>query len=238
MLAAPSAAASTQNAWTCPACRHGSPDPRDEAAHLDAHRQLSQFLRAWDVAVAADRDQRQVRRPVAALIGVLVAIVVVMTVSPFGGLGRPNDTGVTRSQAPVGGPTLFAPSASTPAPEAAMPAPAATAPSTGPGPEVGVPASEAAVPTPTAAVPGPEAGLPPPTITVPAAVSVLPAASAKAGRAKGGEHAAAPAKRQAEPVVAAEPVSKVRTLPAAPIQHLNARHLLELCLLGTCVTVA
>ena len=68
----------TQNVWTCPTCRHGSSDPRDEAAHLDAHRQLGQFFQEWDAAVARDRDTRRLGRRLAVVLGVFVAIVAVV----------------------------------------------------------------------------------------------------------------------------------------------------------------
>jgi hypothetical protein len=43
-----------RRAWTCPHCGHGSPEPRDEAAHLDAHRQLQALFDAWDARIAPD----------------------------------------------------------------------------------------------------------------------------------------------------------------------------------------
>lgn len=48
----------------CPECGHGSSEPRDREAHLDAHRQLRAFLEEWDAAAAADAgaDRRAARR--------------------------------------------------------------------------------------------------------------------------------------------------------------------------------
>jgi hypothetical protein len=42
-----------QDVWQCPRCRRGSPDIRDEAAHLDAHRRLERDLTlvTWEVLV-------------------------------------------------------------------------------------------------------------------------------------------------------------------------------------------
>ncbi|MGH9266378.1 MAG: hypothetical protein ACRD1D_16965, partial [Acidimicrobiales bacterium] len=56
-------------AWVCPECGHGSPEPRDRLAHLDAHRQLKRFLDDWDAAAKADAAaeaaaaRRRRRRP-------------------------------------------------------------------------------------------------------------------------------------------------------------------------------
>src|SRR5919199_4299186 len=63
--------------WTCPMCGHGSPEPRDEAAHLDAHRQLGQFLAEWESAVRADRARERRGRTVA-IVGVVVAALAVL----------------------------------------------------------------------------------------------------------------------------------------------------------------
>ena len=42
-----------QDVWHCPRCGRGSPDARDEAAHLDAHRRLERDLTVvtWEILV-------------------------------------------------------------------------------------------------------------------------------------------------------------------------------------------
>ena len=136
-----SAARERTIAWTCPNCGHGSPEQRDQAAHLDAHRQLQQFFRSWDDAVATDaradaaagaRRRRRIWGVVVALLA--VAMLVVAGLAGRGGAPSPP----TAAGAPVpgvdlprrsAGPTPLAdPSPPPPARDAGAPGGAAAAP--------------------------------------------------------------------------------------------------------------
>ncbi len=70
-----------QDVWQCPRCGRGSPDVRDEAAHLDAHRLLERdrALMTWELLVhrltphRADRGERS-RGPAPLVLSVLAAM--------------------------------------------------------------------------------------------------------------------------------------------------------------------
>ncbi len=217
LMPALSTSTPTRNAWTCPTCRHGSPDPRDELAHLDAHRQLGQFLKEWDAAVESDRKKERGRRPViVAMVGLLVvAVVVAGTV--FLGLDRP-----ARSSGHVAGPV---PGSIVPTPPPAQaPGPALTPP---PPEEASVPAQVTPQVTPTDVAPSAPQS--------PASASATPAASATAG---------APSALPADAGVTAVPepptpapastntLESLRARPPAPAPA----YLLKVCL-GSCLTI-
>lgn len=168
-------------AWVCAQCGHGSPEPRDRQAHLDAHRQLRQFLREWDAAAAVERRSR---RPLfigsAALLAViLLAVVALLRLT--GGGGAPTTTGSLSG--PDGG-TPLPPAALQPAwPPATVAVPSRPDPSsdggatgrTAPAPPI---TSGAALPSASAAAPSGRAtagaGIAPPLADPPAVVTVLP----------------------------------------------------------------
>ena len=136
-------------AWGCPECGHGSPEPRDRQAHLDAHRQLRQFIDAWDAAAAADQaaERNRRRRPLYALVVVLVVMILAgVSLGSFGGQGR--DTYVPRGPIPA----VQLPDAG---PPAARARPAAAAPGRAPQ----APPRGAPVPQPAASEPAPAAGV-------------------------------------------------------------------------------
>lgn len=172
-------------AWVCPDCGHGSPEPRDERAHLDAHRQLRQFLDGWDAAAAADRnaERRKRLRPVLLGIAALVAALVVS---------------VAVLLRLTGGEPVAPPAAPRPVPE--VPVPQADVPPPAPAPAP-VPADGSGVPptrsersgngtgSRTRPVTGPadtaDSGIAPPLAPAPApaapvAVATVPAAAAPA----------------------------------------------------------
>ncbi len=214
LMPALSTSAATRNAWTCPTCRHGSPDPRDELAHLDAHRQLGQFLKEWDAAVESDRKEERGRRPViVALVGLLVvAVVVAGTV--FLGVGRPG-----RSSGHVAG---LVPGSIVPSPPPALaPGPAPTPPS----PEAPVPAQVTPPETP--------ADVPPSAPQSPASVS----ATATAVAAPSAAPADAPVTAvPAPPTPAPASTTTLKSLRSGPPAPAPA-YLLEVCLLGSCLTI-
>ena len=150
-----SAAPARTIAWECPECGHGSPELRDQAAHLDAHRQLQQFFRAWDDAVATDARagasnvrRRRLRVVLAFAVLCVVALVVAGLAGGGGAPSRPTAAGV-----PVPGvdlPRETTPPAATDA-DAAPPPDGPTAVQGPAGAPAAGPASRP--PSPTAAVP-------------------------------------------------------------------------------------
>lgn len=106
-------------AWACPECGHGSPEPRDQQAHLDAHRQLRQFFREWDAAAAADRRSRRplVIGSLALVAAIALAVLALLRVSGGGDEAPP-----FRPALPTPGPE--APRAAAPPPAAAPASPA------------------------------------------------------------------------------------------------------------------
>jgi hypothetical protein len=171
--------------WTCPMCGHGSPEPRDEAAHLDAHRHQGQFFEDWEGAVRSDRARERRGTAVIVLAGLVALVLVVVGAVSLLRLGRdesvsgpPAGAGAPAASAPVAPPEGAAPPTSptgpsTPPPPAAAPQPAPATPATGTG---GV------APTTPAAVAPPAAG---------SSSSSSPSSSAAAGRA--GASASVPA---------------------------------------------
>ena len=147
------AATRVEMAWVCPECGHGSPEPRDRHAHLDAHRQLRQFIDAWDAAAAADQaaERRRRRRPLYALVTVLV--VAVLAAFTYWGVGGRD----VASVAPAGpAPGVQIPGAgSSPAPPAAAPAPS---PSPAPPAPRAAPAVPVAAPQPPPSAPPADGG--------------------------------------------------------------------------------
>lgn len=128
-------------AWVCPGCGHGSPEPRDQQAHLDAHRQLRRFFEEWEAAGAADQapDRSPRRRP---LYYVAAALVLLAAIS----LWTVRSQGVDRP-APAGP----APSAQLPQPDAGEPPSVIQRPPTPPAAPTTSPRARA-VPAPAAAV--------------------------------------------------------------------------------------
>ncbi len=208
MVPVSTAPAPTQNTWTCPTCHHGSPDPRDELAHLDAHRQLGRFLREWDEAVVSDRLRERRRHPaVGALTGLVVLAIVVAGIL-FSGLIR-----IGGSSNHVAGPV----------PASIAPAPAPTQP---PPAEASVPVTPQVTP---ADPPRPAPQTPPvAAATAAAAPAVVPAPSAT--RADAGVISVA-----ASTPPASGATTTLKSLRDAAT--LAPTHLLEICLLGTCLTI-
>jgi hypothetical protein len=65
----------------CPECGHGSSDPRDERAHLDAHRQLRAFFQEWEAGTEAGQAASAPPPKRRSYVGAAAAIVVVLLVS-------------------------------------------------------------------------------------------------------------------------------------------------------------
>jgi len=215
MVPVSTAPAPTRNSWTCPTCKHGSPDPRDELAHLDAHRQLGQFLRDWDAAVVSDRKKQRGRRPaVVGLIGVVVIAIVVGGVV-FSGLGRtggssghvagPVPASIVPAPVPAAGP-YQPPAAEVPAVSPQV-VPADAPPSAPQSPPVAASPDAAA---PSATAPAPSAG---PADAATIAVPPVPAPTAPGSRR----------------------VSTLGSLHDAPAPA--PAYLLKLCLIDTCLTI-
>ena len=150
--------------WVCPECGHGSPEPRDRQAHLDAHRQLQQFFREWDAAVVADAGAehrgtlRWLAYGVAAFLVVCVAALAFVLTRPDRGLGGPNPAvPIPGVQLPgdygpavgAGEPTRVTSSAPAPADHVSGGPPPAPATGTSPA------ARGSAAPAPTATAPSP-----------------------------------------------------------------------------------
>ena len=168
--------------WTCPECGHGSPEPRDRRAHVDAHRQLRQFFEDWDAAAAADSaaERRTPRRRLA--YGVVALVLVLAAVLGLRELGPRQSAPVIPG--PVPGVDLPQPGPSGPAAATAPPTPAPTAnPAVPPSPTeaaVGRPARSPAA-TPAAADPAPISAEPrttPATAAPASPAAPVPAATA------------------------------------------------------------
>ncbi len=196
--------------WLCAECGHGSPDPRDERAHLDAHRQLRAFFEEWDAGTATPPTEsvRRARgRSLVYAAGVL-AVLLVWSLTVFSHVNRAKD-----------GPRATLPPAAAPAPAGGQssggrqvltpPAVSDVRPA--------APAAPAATAATAATIAAPATTTPPPAV----AASTAPptAAAPSAGVSPAPTTAAPPAP---DPVIAA---------PPAPA------HLLSVCLLGICVTV-
>ena len=151
-MMAVSAAPRTEVAWVCPECGHGSPEPRDRQAHLDAHRQLRQFIEAWDAAAAADQAAERRRRRLYSVVVALVVVVLAgislrgvgerdaaptLPTGPVPGVAVPRADPSSPFRSPAPGPsTATAPVPSAPSPvtagQAAAPQPPAPTSLTGP----------------------------------------------------------------------------------------------------------
>lgn len=168
--------------WMCPECGHGSADPRDERAHLDAHRQLRAFFVEWEAGTEAPAGGGSRRSRWLVRLGVVAAVLAMLLVSSsvYSQINRAPDPGRAqdvpadvRPADPTGAPPPAAPPAAavtpapsaTPAPAAATPAPAPATPTpaTAPGASAS-PRAAAAVPAATSATPSTAAA---PTTTVP-----------------------------------------------------------------------
>jgi|GEM_PF-5667630 hypothetical protein len=115
-------------AWVCPECGHGSPEPRDQQAHLDAHRQLRQFFREWDAAAAADRRSRRplVIGTLALVAAIALAVLALLRVSGGGDVPPARSPVPAPAERPASQPPQAAPPVGSPAPPAAA-APASPA---------------------------------------------------------------------------------------------------------------
>jgi hypothetical protein len=158
-------------AWVCPECGHGSPEPRDQRAHLDAHRQLRQFIDDWDAAAASDRvvKGRRRRRPV---VYAVVVLVVLLLAAAGVRTGRRHD--------------VVPPTGAGPLPAVDVPVPAGPPQSSGPvRPPAVVPPAPSAGPAPARAEPAPapaDAGFAgPPVVTQPAPTAPATPAQPVAG---------------------------------------------------------
>ena len=107
-----------QDVWQCSRCGRGSPDIRDEAAHLDAHRRLERdpTLVTWEVLVhRLTRPQRKSadspRRRTPLLLSVVAAMLLLsLLLSVDAGEVLPGQA----TEAPAPTPTTAAPVPSTP----------------------------------------------------------------------------------------------------------------------------
>jgi hypothetical protein len=156
-------------AWVCAECGHGSPEPRDQQAHLDAHRQLRQFFREWDAGAAAHHRSRRplVLGCAALLIALVLAVLALLRVSDGGEVppsARPGPPGPAANAPPAVQPPRAGPPPASAGPSTATPG--RSDPST-----AGSAGRSAPVPTPSA---GADAGIAPPRAPAGAAAAVLP----------------------------------------------------------------
>ena len=114
-----------QDVWQCPRCGRGSPDIRDEAAHLDAHRRLERdpTLVTWELLVhrltrsGRERGNRS-RRRASLVLSVLGAVLLgslllsVRTGDVRGGRAKETVPAPTIEAAPDNTPTTAARSSS------------------------------------------------------------------------------------------------------------------------------
>ena len=156
------AAPQQEMAWVCPVCGHGSPEPRDEQAHLDAHRQLERFIADWDAAAAADQAAERDRRRRPLYFAVVVVVVVALAVMALQGIGG-NDVTPSVPTAPGVGaeppPGGFAPrpgfGTGDPSAPGGGPAPDAASPAS---PSGGTPLTPSPSPSPSSPANGGPAG--------------------------------------------------------------------------------
>jgi len=208
MSAVPTAPAPSRNTWTCPTCRHGSPDPRDELAHLDAHRQLSRFFDEWDDAVVADRNKERDRRSSPLVVAGLAVLVVLVAGAVFWSFHRSGG-----QSGPVAGSIIPTPRSiptPTPAPASGLTPQGPTAPD----------ASQLTPPAPQ------QVSLPSPARTAPVVAPAAPAAVPAAVTSP------PPAPSPPVPAGTGSPKFGYVGFPApAPT------YLLQVCVLGTCLTI-
>lgn len=182
--------------WVCPECGHGSPEPRDRQAHMDAHRQLRQFFREWDAAAADHRSRGPlVVGCLVLLAAIALAVVVLLRVSGGGDVASPAPVATVATPLTPPAPPAPAPAPSAPAPpaRAVSPEQPTGGPAVRPTPApTRAGATGATAPTPTAAAAGAEAGgivpplaaAAPPTGPSPAVATIPPSpAPAPAGLA-------------------------------------------------------
>lgn len=115
--------------WMCPECGHGSPEMRDERAHLDAHRQLQAFFREWESRTSAPVEARRSWWP-KVVVALVVVLVLLASVGVFARINRAPDAvraTVPARVAPVDD-LPRRPEAVPPAPTAAVPVPPPAAP--------------------------------------------------------------------------------------------------------------
>jgi hypothetical protein len=149
--------------WICPQCGHGSPDPRDERAHLDAHRQLQAFFAQWDAGTAPEPVAPTRRRPTL-YAACALAVLLVWSLTVFSHVNRADDAGralPAPAAAPVTEPRRISPP---PAVTNDVP-PAAATPSRSGSSAASSPARQSAAPSSSTAT---DDGLaPPPVATTP-----------------------------------------------------------------------
>jgi hypothetical protein len=163
-------AASDTVVWSCPECGHGSPEPRDRQAHLDAHHQLRRFFEQWEAAAAADAadDRRRRRRPY--LYGLAVVLAIALLGAVTSAVSGPRSVVAPTAAGPVPGVDLPRPgtaphaevATSSPHPPAVTLAPAAPNPPTPPSTSAVSPAAAAAPAVVDASPPVPPSPLPSP----------------------------------------------------------------------------
>lgn len=180
--------------WMCPECGHGSPDIRDERAHLDAHRQLRAFFQEWDEGTASGQERgRRSKRRLVLLYTAFALLLVMVSALLFSRIN--GDSAGARASVP----TIAVPDKTVVPP--APPTTAAPARSADPAPTV--------VPQPRRSAPQSAA------VTETVAEGFVP------------------------PVAAPEPPQSAAA-PATVLPQVVAPsnpHLLQLCLVGICLTV-
>src|SRR4051794_40167151 len=105
----------------CPECGHGSPELRDERAHLDAHRQLKAFFREWEAGTDQGQVATRSTRRLAFLSAVVAVVLLTVSVTVFARINR----GPSVSRRP---PPSFVAPAVQPQPATVPSAPSAVAP--------------------------------------------------------------------------------------------------------------
>ncbi|MGI8806332.1 MAG: hypothetical protein ACR2KK_00475 [Acidimicrobiales bacterium] len=165
--------------WMCPECGHGSSEPRDERAHLDAHRQLRAFFQEWEAGTVAVQEDRGRPRRRTAVVTMLVVLVLLASATVFSRINRTPDA--FRATAPA--PTVPADERARSQPDPVAPAP--TARGTDPSPGRPAPSARPVAPVPLSPPPvqiresppvttAPPAPAPAPAITTPVPVQTPP----------------------------------------------------------------
>ena len=166
----------------CPECGHGSPEIRDERAHLDAHRQLRAFFQEWDAGTESGKSKgRRSRRRLACLYAAVALVVVFLSVGVFSRINR--DSGGQRASVPpivIPDAAMIAPALPTapvPIPVVTLTEPPAArppqaSPATSPAPTNTV-RGDSFVPPPASAA-GPRPAPPPATVPPPVVAPATP----------------------------------------------------------------